>query len=204
MAKVTCHYCKKEIEEDDAVAITNSSYFRKKPGEIVYFCQEHKGFKTESDFFWGLVQDILLEVYLDKDIVRKPLKKIVSQFGLNKVSHYLYENKDFINSVFNDKSKGFKTPFNKMRYLLKMLENNLPDYKIREDHKGDYMRLPTYNPKYDPTMNQQTVLCEPRRTIEDKINDISKAFEERPEPDMPIMFFSLWKREQQNTVSGEV
>lgn len=159
MGVVTCVYCGKKVNKDKCYTVLT----RDKP---LYFCNQEEASKHQSFLdVYNLIFDIIEEPWKTKCA---KVKNIVDDYSLmfdDKLTYnYLLEQKDKLIYLMSSKNLSFD---NKISYLRKVLDNELPHYVIKEQfiREQDYSDYSEYH-KYKPKKKRKSL-----KEIEKEIGD---------------------------------
>ena len=121
MAKVTCAFCKKKINKDEA-------YIVHKGKRNKYYCSfEHSITKTPRDIFYEKAYEVFGET--TNTIFYKEFDEIAKVHGFEKMSAYLEDNKKYLEHVMQ---KDFSSEYARVRYFSVIFKNALGDYRMKK------------------------------------------------------------------------
>lgn len=174
--KVHCAYCKKELDSSEASVVH-------KFNKNLFYCPEHKGFKTKIQFFWEIVLDVLNERQISSDLSNS-IKPIVHDFGMDLILSFLHERKEFYENLIYQKeiAHDFTTTFAKIQYFCTILKRELPKFVLADEQEKEIMLSAIYEPEMDNRMRTHP-RYHTRETMEEKRNRINKKLEETQEHD---------------------
>lgn len=115
---VKCPVCEKQIVREDGVKMGRR-----------YYCPEHAGENIPRDSVYSNLCDIIGQN--KSSILFKEIAQVGKEYGLSKLNQYLEENKTYLQRLFS--AKKFSTEYAKIRYLVAILNNNLPNFEIKEE-----------------------------------------------------------------------
>lgn len=145
-------------------------------GKTLYYCKEHKGWKSAKEHFWELILEILGESDLRSSMFQY-IKPAFDKYGREKIVTFLYEDKEKYMDIFNDGSRTFKTLDNKLKYLAKIFDTELPKFQLPTETEEPVVQS-FYEPEYDSSIQQGiTSKFETRKTLDEKKEELIKAIE---------------------------
>lgn len=188
---IRCNFCKKELDpEHDEIAVVQSDNFK-----ILYFCKEHKGLRTESQFFAELVLKIMDEPFL-KRAIADMIQPFVEMHSKKKISYFLYDNQKRLEPLFSEKYNGhYKDLDHKCRLMAKILRTDLPNYKMRYEKEN----VPTSSVIWEPGFEKLKTSprkAEHRETMQEKKDRLARKMEETPSPKEYKGFFDQIKEQK--------
>lgn len=123
MSQVTCRYCKKKIDKNDAFKVPHGKVFW-------YYCPEHASVVNEQDALFERLNDIFGYQVTDNTALYGLINPLISEHGTKKINHYFQTQKNWLVKTM---SKEFGSEFGKIKYFIAILRNNLPNYNYKED-----------------------------------------------------------------------
>ena len=172
---VKCAYCKKELDSSEASVVH-------KLNKNLYYCHEHKGFKTQIQFFWELVLEVLNERNISRELSNS-IKPIIYDFGLDLTLSFLHEKKEFYSNLIYQKeiAHDFTTTFAKIQYFCTILKRELPKFTLKDEKGKDIVLSAIYEPEMDTKSNMHHPRFHTRETMDEKRNRISRKMEQSHE-----------------------
>lgn len=119
--KVTCGYCHKKIDINDA-------YVVKKGKRNKYYCnEEHSILIPPRDIFYMKAFEVFGQT--TNTAFYKEFEEIARVHGWEKMIAFLDENKDYLEHVVR---KDFASEFAKIRYFAAVFKNCLHDFRMKK------------------------------------------------------------------------
>lgn len=154
-----CRYCGKELSFQEAEVI-------ERIGHNDYYCPEHKGLVNIDHKLLKLIYQIIDEKQLERNLSRL-FTPVFNAHTKEKAYSFLAANKDYYIEKFQEKinNRDFYNKEAKVKYLIAILNGELPHYTIPED---------TALPWNDEEYVQHEIPLPKRESNQDKLDRLFK------------------------------